>query len=263
MQQIGTVAKNSLQQVALPNSDARLQQSALTIRRQTNLLAYNQPQTDLEIPRDLWSSWKEEGKPRMIRRLLTDEERSLVAGRRDELAPWLMSFHPAERREIDLALTEMFSGFSSGRDVLDTAARIETLLRKLADYPAWAIQRAADRIGTRGYQRQDGERVVTERHWPPSDPELVLVIDDELKLYQGAYNAAIALLAAPVEAPQLIELKPTLAELKEKYGPNFGMEAAAAALLEAQAPERRKVIAAYTPEDLERLASHLKKQDAA
>lgn len=210
----------------------------------------------------LWAPWKEEGKPREIVRALTDEEQSVLRHRWAELELGCAPFTPVEEDRSIGAMAAMLNGFRSmRRDDDDVAvAGLDGLRRVLAPFPLWAIEKGCLAI-------QGGEASLNGKAlslaYPPNDAEIRGVIAEIVKPYLQLRDGTVALLAAPVRVQPSTEPKPTLNELKEKYGPSFGLDSAAAAptLIDARIP----VIDAsrYSPEDLERLASHLKKQDAA
>lgn len=180
---------------------AERSQTGLSIRRTSGLPVYLSNEADLVIPRKTWSNFKEDGRPRMLRRALEPAERAIVEHRRAELAPWMEPFHDAENDMVALSLIEMFSSFSGARDETDVAGRVELLIqRRLAEFPEWAITRACNRMGMRGYtRREQGKPDWIERHWPPSDPEIVLVVEEELRTYKRRHDDAVELLAAEVE----------------------------------------------------------------
>lgn len=152
---------------------------------------------DIEITRNAWSAWTEAGKPRQLRRPLTDGERSAVLRRANELAPVMAPYRPTETDRVTLALIEMLSGFRSVRgDEVDAVATADNLRRVLAEYPAWAIENACQEIRRDGVWR-DGR---FDRQWPPSDPELIDAVRKVARLYGDQYQNAVALLAAEVEA---------------------------------------------------------------
>lgn len=157
---------------------------------------------DVRMPSQLWSAWKETGKPRLLRRPLNDAERRLLEGRRDELAPWVAGYHDEERGEVVEMIGEMFTSFPSiaSRNDALAASHMDSLSRKLQSFPKWAIQHVCAQIGVRGYTKKtDDGRYVQERHWPPSDPELIDMIEAEVRVVDRNFVSAVALLAAGAE----------------------------------------------------------------
>jgi hypothetical protein len=156
--------------------------------------------TDVDLPRRLWEAWIEPGKPRLLRRPLRENERQALEARRAELAPWVCGYAPEERDQAAEAVSMMFSGFRSmsGQSDEQAVATVAGVLQALAPFPAWAIKRACEKIRISGYTRKDGDRYVTERHWPPSDADLVEAVETQVKLYRDQFNSAVALLSAAV-----------------------------------------------------------------
>jgi hypothetical protein len=153
--------------------------------------------TDVEIPLRVWSSWKEDGKPRQLRRALTGDERDALEARSNELAPAMEPYSDRDVNRVALALTDMFGGFPSmrTRDDAGVLARIDGVRRVLAEFPTWAIEKACGYIQANGVWR-DG---AFDRQWPPSDAEIVAVVRDKLRLYADQHKSAVELLAATVE----------------------------------------------------------------
>lgn len=156
---------------------------------------------DIEIPRAVWSGWKEVGKARCLRRPLTGEEIGFLDNRRAELEPWILGYHEREAHDVEVALSEMFDAFPSMGSYGNAQAtkRVISASRVLANFPLWAILKCCDKIKSQGYTRYDGQRYVTERQWPPSDPQMVESVSNEVKLYRDSYDSAVALLKAEVE----------------------------------------------------------------
>lgn len=153
--------------------------------------------TEVDIPRSVWSAWREDGKPHALRRPLTGEERAALEARRDELTP---AVQPHGGRDVDrvaLALTDMFGGFPSMRQRDDSGmvAKVDSVRRLLGAFPAWAIEKACGRIRANGVCR-DGK---FDRQWPPSDAEIIDAVRTAVDLYADPLRSAIALLVAPVE----------------------------------------------------------------
>jgi hypothetical protein len=145
----------------------------------------------------VFSSWREDGKPRGLRRELTNDERAVILRRRDELEPAVAPYQPGEVNLVAMALAEMFDGFPSMRQSeSEAAARIDVMRNLLKQYPLWAIQRTCRNIQERGYER-DGK---IERHWPPADSEVVGMVQAQVDLYAGTLRSAVALLEGKVDA---------------------------------------------------------------
>ena len=154
------------------------------------------PIADTEIPRQLWSSWVEAGKPRTIRRPLTGEEQEILERRRDELVPVLQPYVDREVNRVALAVSEMYDGFPSMRGSEEAAVgRVERVRHLLDDFPLWAIEKACRDIQRRGVMRAG----VFDRKWPPTDPELVAEVREALRMYGDQHKSAVALLVAKVE----------------------------------------------------------------
>lgn len=152
--------------------------------------------TDVDIPLSAWSNWHEDGKARQLRRALTAEERAALEARRDELAPAVAPHADRDADRVALALTDMFGGFPSmRRDDAGVVARLDGARRMLPGFPAWAIEKACAAIQQNGVWR-DG---AFDRHWPPSDAEIVAEVRDKLRLYGDQHRSAVALLEATVE----------------------------------------------------------------
>ena len=151
---------------------------------------------DVEITRRLWSAWVDAGKPRKLRRSLSADERELIQRRADELSPICAPYRPSEVDRVTLALIEMLGGFRSVRgDESDAVATADNLRRSLAEFPAWAIEKACSNIRLNGVWR-DGR---FDRQWPPSDAEIIHATREAFRLYGDPYRNAIALRAAEVE----------------------------------------------------------------
>jgi hypothetical protein len=153
--------------------------------------------TDVEIPRSAWSAWKEDGKPRQLRRWLSMTEVMHLQERRDELAPAVAPYDPRESDRVALALTDMYGGYPSmgSRGDQSVAGRVEAVRRAVAAFPCWAIEKACQSIHANGVWR-DG---AYDRKWPPTDAEIVEAVRSETRLYSDRYNSAVDLLNAEVE----------------------------------------------------------------
>jgi hypothetical protein len=154
--------------------------------------------TDVDIPRSAWSAWKEDNKPRQLRRPLTPEERFALGAREAELAPLLVGFEPRspEGDRVRLALADMFGSYRSMRQTGEEAmALVEAAMRSMEHLPAWAIEKACRSIQTLGVWR-DGKY---DREWPPNDSEITQEALSALRLYADPYISVAALLKADVE----------------------------------------------------------------
>ena len=177
--------------------------AALATVRQAGLLPPVRDQyADVEIPRAVWSAWKEDGKPRYLRRVLKSDERDALQRRANELKAWVGGFHKTEMDMVALAITRMFNAFpayamKSGPGVV---AQVKAVMEALEPYPAWAIVKACQRIGTEGFVRKEGVgEYRTEKHWPPSIPELIDEVRQAAAMLTTQYKNAIELLEAEVE----------------------------------------------------------------
>jgi len=150
---------------------------------------------DHEIPRRLFCSWKEEGKPREVVRALTAGERAKLDARAAALEQALR-YLPDEERPIKAELAAMFSGFRSMRQQgEDIAATVEITRGVLRQFPLWAIAKGCMKIA-QGRARLD-------RRYAPNDAEINKVIAGIVRPYCEAIDRARALLLAPVaEAPR-------------------------------------------------------------
>jgi hypothetical protein len=181
-----------------PVSGKQLQQrSGLT---STNLPAVSNRLTDVDIPRSAWSHWRKVGKARQLRRPLTENECTALEIRRMELVPAVQPFGERDVNRVALALTDMFGGFPSMRQRDDAAvvARIDGARHVLAEFPAWAIEKACAYMQANGVWR-DGK---FDRQWPPSDAEIVQEVRQKLRLYSDQHQSAVDLLSATVEEPR-------------------------------------------------------------
>lgn len=164
--------------------------------RLTNLPAIRDGRADVEIPVSAWSNWTPEFGPKQLRRELTQEERGVLERRVNELAPALAPYPDADLDRVALALTDMFSGYTSMRQSDDEAvAKLDSARRVLTPFPAWAIEKACEKIHTNGVWR-DGK---FDRRWPPNDSEVIAAVRDEVAHYEIRHRSAIRLLSATVE----------------------------------------------------------------
>lgn len=151
---------------------------------------------DIEIPKRVWSSWQEAGKPKMLRRALEPAEREVIERRVAELTPAVAGYGASDLDRVVVALGDMFGGFPSMRGNEEQAiARLDGARRMLAGFPAWAIEKGCRAIQRNGVWR-DGK---FDKQWPPSDAEIVAEAQSALRLYSDQHLRAVELLAAEFE----------------------------------------------------------------
>ncbi len=121
----------------------------------------------------------------------------MIEARAAQLAPAVQPYAGQQDGDrVALALADMFGGFNSMRQSDDEAvARIDSVMRVLAPFPAWAIEGACRRIQSDGFMR-DGKMV---KSWPPNDSEVVQEVRLSLAGYATMHRSAVAMLSAPVE----------------------------------------------------------------
>lgn len=199
MEKIGTIAGRGLvPQGSRSGSDSQSRSAnALAIRRSSSPPPVMNRPTDVEIPRRLWEAWIEPGKPRLVRRALEPSERAALEARIAEIEPWIVGYAPEEQDFVALEVLGMLGSFRSmsGQSDEQIAAAADSLLRSLSGLPYWAIEKACVNIRVNGYTKDGGAR---ERHWAPSDSEVVQIVRETTKLYRDQYDSAIALLNAGV-----------------------------------------------------------------
>lgn len=156
---------------------------------------------DVELERALVSFRPSTGGV-LIRRALTDDERGLLDRRARELEDCLRPVSGADEEDrVALALMEMFGSFSSMRHSEQEAlAKIDTVRRFLAAFPAWAIEKACSHIRWHGVVRKDGTR---DKQWPPTDSELVSEVEQEVKHRRMMLDQARAMLEAKIDDTDL------------------------------------------------------------
>lgn len=155
-------------------------------------------QTDIDIPRSVWSTWIPGGvERRKLRRALTDQERWALEQRRNQLAPWVAGFEGRnEEDQVALALADMFAAFRSMRQAdIGAMAQVDGVRRVLTPFPVWAIEKACASIQSNGVWRNGA----FDRQWPPNDSEIVAEVRDKLRLYGDQHRSAVSLLEAEVE----------------------------------------------------------------
>lgn len=163
-------------------------------------------QTDRTIPDSTWAGFTASGERRKLRRPLTPEERRLLEWRVASLRPHLAGFaRPGDEDAVIEALAGMFGSFSSMRDVEGAAvSRLASTMVLLEEFPAWGIIETCASIRMRGYTTLKDGVPITERRWPPSDPDLHHAVAAHVQPRAMALRNAEQLLAAPVE-PQIEE----------------------------------------------------------
>lgn len=192
MKQIGEIVSHAISPLSPQNS----------VTAPRGPLPRNMPEvlnrtTDIEIPRSAWSSWTEFGKPRKLRRALTDDERLALIKRQNEIAPWVAGYQGRhEENRVALALADMFASFRSMRYLeANAVSQIDGVRRMLAPFPAWAIEKACHSLQQNGVWRNGA----FDKQWPPNDSEIVAEVRDKMRLYGDQYNSAVALLSAEIE----------------------------------------------------------------
>ena len=200
MEKIGSIAGRGLarqESRSVSGNQSRSANALAAVRRSSSPPAVMNRMTDVELPRRLWEAWIEPGKPRLLRRALTTSERADLEARVAELEPWIVGFHAEEADHVALAVLGMLGSFRSmsGQTDEQVAATTDSLLRSLAEFPYWAIEKACSSVRVNGYTKENG---ACERHWAPSDSEMVHIVRWTTKLYRDQYDSAIALLNAGV-----------------------------------------------------------------
>lgn len=149
--------------------------------------------TDVDIPNEAWEPWIPEHGARKLRRALTPTERTALERRRDELSPAVMGYQDHDLDRVAVAISDMFGGYTSMRQTDEEAvAKLDSMRRVLAPFPAWAIEKACSNIQINGVWR-DGK---FDRRWPPNDSEVIDAIRSHVRLYEHQHRSAIALLSA-------------------------------------------------------------------
>lgn len=149
--------------------------------------------TDSEIPNSAWEAWIPAGGARKLRRALTPDECTALERRRDELTPAVAGYAEQDLDRIIVAITDMLGGYTSMRQTDDEAvAKLDSMRRVLAPFPAWAIEKACSNIQINGVWR-DGK---FDKRWPPNDAEVIDAIRSHVRLYEHQHRSAIALLSA-------------------------------------------------------------------
>jgi hypothetical protein len=156
---------------------------------------------DVKIPERVYSTWKPPGGPRMLRRPLTDQERSWLQARVDSLEPAVAPFaRPADDDRVVEAVLGLLTSYSSLRlTEEESAARGAGALEVLADLPAWAIEDACLRIRRYGYSVEERGRARIERVFAPSDAQIHDFASELVKQRREALTNAKMLLLAEVE----------------------------------------------------------------
>lgn len=132
-------------------------------------------------------------KPPVLRRSLTGAEAARVRSRVVALGQLLEAFGAAERDDVARALTMMMNGFRSMRGLDEDGAifMIESIVRRLAIFPLWAIREACDRFGI-GHAESN-------KRFAPNDSEIYCEVESVIRPYRVRLNRARALLEG--EAP--------------------------------------------------------------
>ncbi len=194
---------NVAQALVATQDSPRTSGNELQIRRSytvRNLPSELDRLADVDIPSRVLGPWRASGGRRELRRALTEDERTAVALRASALVPALQGYDPkTDGDRVALALTDMYSSFATARreDESTVLGRIDTVRRVLVEFPAWAIEAACRSIQLDGVLR-DGRR---DLRWPPSDPELIAVIRQQLAPYRRRLVDAQALLEAKPQEP--------------------------------------------------------------
>jgi hypothetical protein len=197
MDKLGDVTKN----LVSPGLQKRSGVPGLSVKPRSSIRPpVANRETDVVLPNRLWEAWHEAGKSRCLRRALTAEERSMLEARKAELEPWVSGFHESETDEITESIASMYSFFPAmgTRSDAEAVAMVARIMRDLRDFPAWAIIKACDHIRVNGLVRKEGDRYITEPHWPPSGPEIIHEVRQATALYGDTYRSATELLTAEV-----------------------------------------------------------------
>lgn len=161
-----------------------------------NLPTISNRLTDVEIPRRVWSHWIPDFGERQLVRALEPEERVEIERRRDELAPAVAPYPKTDRDRVLIAIADMFGSYTSMRQVGDDAmAKVDAVARALAEFPAWAIEKACAAIQRNGVWRETR----FDRQWPPNDSEIIEAVRVARCLIGDQHDGAVALLNATVE----------------------------------------------------------------
>jgi hypothetical protein len=128
-----------------------------------------------------------------IGRALTPVERAALQTRAAVLEIALQHYdHEEEMRQVDTAISAMFSGFRSMRQQGDDAEFTVAITRgALRDFPAWAIVRGCLNIAT--------NKAGLDRRFAPNDVEIVDVVAKVLRPYRSALSEIKKILGAKVE----------------------------------------------------------------
>lgn len=202
MKPLGAAARKVTSGSALPVSQRNSARAPSISYHAGNLPAALNYPVDVGIPYKLWSAWiPNDGSPRELYRPLRESEREALEARRAELAPALEPYGPADTDRVVTAISAMFGSFRSMRDRgADAVAALDNARRAVAPFPAWAVEIACAVIQNRGYEVEDRDGKRQERHWPPSDAEIVKAVEESVRIRAVALASASALLSAKVEA---------------------------------------------------------------
>lgn len=173
-------------------------------------------QSDVPALRRLVSFRPDIGPAELVR-ALTERERQMLADRSAELRTAL---RPLGDAEFDLARAEIAAMFRGCRAMRDTgeaaAAVVEVTLAVLREFPLWAISAGCIAIAR-------GEAGLDQRY-APNDAEIASVVRAQTLPYRQELAEAAMLLGAMVLATPEPQERPTMDELKTKYGSNWGLQ---------------------------------------
>ncbi len=194
MDSIGTVGVSVVRTLRTKAASPAMRSStpALLAKREADgLPVMFDRECDLDLPRSVFCSWKEDDKPREAVRALTAPERAKLEARANALADALQPFGEVDANSAKASIAAMCSGFRAMRqqgDDVDSTTEITLVV--LRNFPAWAIARACLKIA-QGRARLD-------RRFAPNDADIFTVVGQVVQPYEASLGQARALLAAPV-----------------------------------------------------------------
>lgn len=151
----------------------------------------------------------------VLKRALTAGERGALERRASDLRGAVAAWPEARRDALLAAISGMLGAFAPmARYDAQTARLIASgYLWTARAQPAWAVVRACDliRAGKAGLNRE----------FAPSEASFLSVVEAEVEPYRMRLRTAEAVLAASVVVT--VTVRPTLDELRARYGPNWGM----------------------------------------
>jgi hypothetical protein len=155
---------------------------------------------DVAIPARVVASWIPSSGRRQLRRALHSSERAVLERRASDLRIALAPYaRPAQDDRVAAAIAELFGAYRSMRERGDdVVARVDSAMRLLRRFPAWAIETACVTIRRNGYKVAEKGQTRTERHWPPSDPEICGIVESVTASRAAALAGAVDLLDAPI-----------------------------------------------------------------